>query len=65
LPQEIEEARFALTELSAEVRRCSGYSIGEKHFMLCQIVKTAPTPQRYPRRDGVPQKKPLSNSRKN
>lgn len=59
LAQEITEARVAFGELGSEVRRCSGYTIGEKQYSLCEIVKTKDTPEKYPRRDGVPQKKPL------
>lgn len=59
LPDEIAEARYALKELSGTVHRCTGYGIGQKQFSLCEILKTSPTHVRYPRRDGVPQKKPL------
>ena len=64
LPQEIEQARFALSELGAEVHRCSSYQLGEKQTILCEILKKTPTEERFPRRDGLPQKKPLLNSRK-
>lgn len=59
LGQELEEARKALQELGGRVHRCTGYGIGDKTFSLCEVLKIAPTHERYPRRDGVPQKKPL------
>jgi 16S rRNA (guanine527-N7)-methyltransferase len=65
LTQELKDAAFALQELGGRVHRCTGYRIGEKQFALCEILKFGNTPERYPRRDGVPQKKPLFNSRKN
>lgn len=64
LPEEIGEARFALSELGSVVHRCSSYLVGEKQTILCEILKKSPTDERFPRRDGVPQKKPLLNSRK-
>lgn len=64
LAEEIEEARFAFQKLGAVVHRCQAYSLGEKSFVLCEILKTEPTAELYPRRDGVPQKKPLLKSRK-
>jgi 16S rRNA (guanine527-N7)-methyltransferase len=65
LTEELQESQFALCELGASVHRCTGYSVGGKCFQVCEIVKNEVTKERYPRRDGVPQKKPLSNSRKN
>ena len=57
LSEEIEEARFAFQKLGAVVHRCQAYSLGEKSFVLCEVLKTGPTSELYPRRDGVPQKK--------
>ncbi len=57
--EEIAEAQKALTELSGKVHRCLGYSLDQKDHRIIEVVKTAPTNDRYPRRDGVPQRKPL------
>lgn len=59
LADELKEAENPLETLGGRVHRCEGYSIGDKSFCLCEIIKTTETPARYPRRDGVPQKKPL------
>lgn len=59
LPEEIAVAEFALKELGGRVHRCSAYQIADKSFTVCEILKTGETPEGYPRRDGVPQKKPL------
>lgn len=59
LAQEIEEAKRALKLLHAQVGRCRDYSLGDKSYRIAEIVKQAPTANRYPRRDGVPQKTPL------
>lgn len=59
LAEEIREARFALLELGARVHRCHGFQVGAKQTIVCEIEKERPTQEKYPRRDGVPQKKPL------
>ena len=59
LVEEIRQARFALQELGARVHRCHGFQVGGKETTVCEIEKVRPTPEKYPRRDGVPQKKPL------
>jgi 16S rRNA (guanine527-N7)-methyltransferase len=59
LGQEIQQAQHAFKELGAQVHRCHGFCIGAKQTTVCEILKTIPTPDKYPRRDGVPQKKPL------
>ncbi len=59
LEEEIGKAAKALSLVGGRVHRCWGYTIGEKVYRLCEVVKTEPTPEKYPRRDGVPQKKPL------
>ena len=64
LPEEITEADFALKTLGGKIHRCSSYAIGDKSFSICEVLKVSETPTRYPRRDGVPQKKPLLKSRK-
>lgn len=57
--QEITEASLALRELGAQVRGCSGYRVGDKQTVVCEIVKLGRTSDDYPRRDGIPQKMPL------
>lgn len=59
LTEEIRGADRALAELKSKVHRCGGYTVGPKQTTLCEILKLESTPKRYPRRDGVPQKKPL------
>lgn len=59
LEDELAGASKALALLGGQVHRCYGYSIGEKEYRICEILKLGPTPDKYPRRDGVPQKKPL------
>jgi 16S rRNA (guanine527-N7)-methyltransferase len=59
LAQEIEAARKALKLLHAEVSCCREYRLGDKSYRIAEIVKKAATPNRYPRRDGLPQKSPL------
>lgn len=59
LAQELHEARKALRLLSGEVERTREYSLQGKTYRIVEIVKRAPTANRYPRRDGVPQKTPL------
>jgi 16S rRNA (guanine527-N7)-methyltransferase len=59
LAQEIQDADYALQELGARVHRCHGFQVGDKQTTVCELMKTQPTLDKYPRRDGVPQKKPL------
>lgn len=59
LAEEIEASRKALSLLFAAVHRCWAYGIGQKEYRICEILKLGATPEKYPRRDGVPQKKPL------
>lgn len=59
LAEEIRQAGPALRELRSLVHRCHGFQVAEKQTTICEILKTGPTPEKYPRRDGVPQKKPL------
>lgn len=59
LEEEIGTARKALELVGGRVHRCWGYTIGDKVYRLCEVLKVVPTPDKYPRRDGVPQKKPL------
>mgnify|MGYP001370607701 CR=1 FL=1 len=59
LTEEITQAGFALRALSGRVHRCCCYTIEDKTFALCEVLKLSPTSDEYPRRDGIPQKKPL------
>ena len=66
--EEIESARYAIETLGGEIRgvvRSSGESGAdgpngsESRRTLLVIEKVAPTPTRYPRRAGIPAKRPL------
>jgi 16S rRNA (guanine527-N7)-methyltransferase len=59
LPEELEGARKAFRLLHAEFGGSRDYTLGDKSYRIAEILKNAPTPNRYPRRDGVPQKSPL------
>lgn len=63
LADEITQARHALTELKGRIHRCHGFRVGAKQTTVCEIEKFAPTSDTYPRRDGVPQKKPLKGAK--
>ena len=60
-PDEIEKSDRALSELRARIARTKDlslpHSMGRRTLLL--IEKTAPTPDRYPRRPGLPAKRPL------
>lgn len=61
-PQEFVEARKAIETLGGETVRLAPVQVpllGEQRFILL-IKKVAPTPDRYPRGQGLPRKKPLS-----
>lgn len=61
-PQEFVEARKAIELLGGETVRLAPVQVpllGEQRFVLL-IKKTAPTPDRYPRGQGLPRKKPLT-----
>lgn len=62
LVEEIAQADFALQELGGRVHRCSSYIIADKTFAICEVLKLNSTSSEYPRRDGIPQKKPLKYS---
>jgi 16S rRNA (guanine527-N7)-methyltransferase len=58
--QEIEEARSALMELHAAVRAVhtvASEPAGEA--LVVEIIKEKPTPDRFPRKPGIPGKRPL------
>ncbi|NLY55244.1 MAG: 16S rRNA (guanine(527)-N(7))-methyltransferase RsmG [Firmicutes bacterium] len=57
---EAAEAEPALQILGGALIGCKDYQLptGETHTLV-QVEKIAPTPQRYPRRAGIPAKRPL------
>lgn len=57
--EEIDRAARALKLLSAEVVSCRGYRLAGKDYFLLEVQKMRPTGQRFPRRDGKPQRQPL------
>ncbi len=58
--REIESARHALETLGGRVRETMPVNLpGLEQRLLVVIEKTGSTPARYPRRAGVPEKKPL------
>lgn len=57
---EIEEARDALEILGGKVERVRTYVLLESERHLVEIRKVSSTPERFPRRVGVPAKRPLS-----
>ena len=58
---ELTEARNAITKLKAEHPKVFHYKLPEEmgERTMIQITKKQPTPLQYPRRVGVPKKKPL------
>ena len=57
---EIETARHALTVLQSEVEEVFQYNLmGERDRAMVLIKKNQSTPARYPRRVGIPAKRPL------
>ena len=60
---EIEEARYAIHTLGGEVRDTFKIDLDDSDSgrLLLVIAKVSPTPERYPRRSGIPSKRPLSN----
>ena len=61
---EIDEARFAIDALGGEVRDVITTDAGDPGAgrLLLVVAKTGPTPDGYPRRPGIPAKRPLSGS---
>ncbi|MFC1517025.1 16S rRNA (guanine(527)-N(7))-methyltransferase RsmG [Candidatus Margulisiibacteriota bacterium] len=57
--QELEQAKNSLKILGGELAKMEKFSIGENKRSLILIKKVNDTPQKYPRRAGLPQKKPL------
>jgi 16S rRNA (guanine527-N7)-methyltransferase len=60
-PRELEESTNALTTLGAEVEETRPLQVegANAPMTLILIRKTSPTPDRYPRRPGIPRKRPL------
>ena len=57
---EIDEAARALSELCGEVRSVTEYALaGGDRRALVTVRKLAPAPDKYPRRPGMPHKRPL------
>jgi 16S rRNA (guanine527-N7)-methyltransferase len=60
-PQEVNEARKAIDLLGGELIRLAPAKVPfleEQRFLLL-IKKQRPTPERFPRAQGLPRKKPL------
>ncbi|NLM51652.1 MAG: 16S rRNA (guanine(527)-N(7))-methyltransferase RsmG [Firmicutes bacterium] len=59
--QEVEEAKLALQELGGEIAETWSYQLpggmGERALIFVKKVK--PTPAKYPRRAGIPAKRPI------
>lgn len=59
LPEEMARSRKALAELRGRHREDIPYLLGDRERVLCVVEKLAATPEKYPRRAGVPERKPL------
>ena len=61
LDEEIAEAAFALETLGGQYQRTDSAAIPGRDWdhRIAWIAKTAPTPEKYPRRAGKPEKAPL------
>lgn len=59
-PQEMEEAGTALRVLGGKVNRVFLYQLGQgRERSIVELEKEGPTPERFPRRVGIPAKRPL------
>jgi len=56
---EVQEARFALETLKGSIRLVEPLPLAQPAQTVVLIDKDLPTPQRFPRRPGVPAKRPL------
>ena len=58
--EEVSEAQHALYELAGEVKESVEYTLsgGDRRCLLL-VAKAGPTPDKYPRRPGMPHKRPL------
>lgn len=59
LPEELARSRKALAELRARHREDIPYRLEDRERVLCVVEKLGATPEKYPRRAGVPERKPL------
>lgn len=58
--QEMELAQAALQKLNARAGKIYAYNLlGEKDRVIIEVIKEADTPEQYPRRTGIPSKRPL------
>jgi 16S rRNA (guanine527-N7)-methyltransferase len=56
---EVPPAAKAFSELAASLEGVIDSGIAGRDLRLIKVRKTGPTPERYPRRTGVPEKRPL------
>ena len=58
---EVEESKNALKELKAEIRKIHKFNLPESkdERIILEIVKKEKTDKKYPRKTGIPSKKPL------
>jgi 16S rRNA (guanine527-N7)-methyltransferase len=59
LAGEIESARHAMGELGGHLAESLPYRVLDRERVICVVEKVRATPDRYPRRVGVPERKPL------
>lgn len=59
LPEELARSKKALAELRGRHREDLVYRLEDRERVLCVVEKVAATPEKYPRRAGVPERKPL------
>lgn len=61
IKEELEASQFALKVLGGRLREVKGFelphSMGQRNLVV--VEKVAPTPEKYPRRPGMPAKRPL------
>lgn len=62
IDEEIDQAKYALGMLGGKVERVDALSIPGRDWdhRACWILKTKATPDQYPRKAGVPERKPLA-----
>ena len=58
---EVEQGRSAITEMGGDVREVMAVEVDglERAATLVVLEKVRPTPERYPRRPGVPERRPV------
>lgn len=57
--EEIDEAKNALSVLGGEVVKIADYTLSDEERKIILIKKIKPTPEKYPRKTGIPKKTPL------